>query len=115
MASSNIFAGSDSTSVSISAFLYHVLRNPECKRKLIEEVDASAKANNISHGTVFDLEVINNMPYLQACMYEALRCHPAVGVSLGRVVPPAGLKIGEQYIPGGVSRSLRTRLHADTV
>ena len=115
MASSNIFAGSDSTSVSISAFLYHVLRNPECKRKLIEEVDASAKANNISHGTVFDLEVINNMPYLQACMYEALRCHPAVGVSLGRVVPPAGLKIGEQYIPGGVSRSLRTRLHTDTV
>lgn len=115
MAASNIFAGSDSTSVSISAFLYHVLRNPGCKQKLIEEVDASAKAENIGHGTVFDLEVINNMPYLQACMYEALRCHPAVGVSLGRVVPPVGMKIGGQYIPGGVSLSLSQHLHTDTV
>ncbi|KAH6658877.1 cytochrome P450 family protein [Truncatella angustata] len=101
MAASNIFAGSDSTSVSISAFLYHVLRNPDCKRKLIEEVDAKAEAENVSRGAVFDLDVINNMPYLQACMYEALRCHPAVGVSLGRVVPPVGMKIGGQYIPGG--------------
>ena len=115
MAASNIFAGSDSTSVSISAFIYHVLSNPECKRKFIEEVDATAKAENMSHGQVFDLDVINNMEYLQACMYEALRCHPAVGVSLGRVVPPGGLNIGDQYIPGGVSLSPKRRLHTDTV
>jgi hypothetical protein len=103
MAASNIFAGSDSTSVSISAFLYHTLRNPEVKKKLIEEINEHAAKHNIPHGTVFDLEIINNMPFLQACMYEALRCHPAVGVSLGRVVPPSGLQIGEQFIPGGVS------------
>ena len=115
MAASNIFAGSDSTSVSISAFLYFVLRNSDCKQKLIEEVDSRAKAESISHRTVFDLEVINNMPYLQACMYETLRCHPAVGVSLARVVPSDGMKIGGQYIPGGVSLSLRRRLHTNTV
>lgn len=115
MAASNIFAGSDSTSVSISAFLYYVLRDPGCKQKLIEEVDASARAENISHGTVFSLEVVNNMPFLQACMYEALRCHPAVGVSLGRVVPSVGMKVGGQFIPGGVSLSLRISLHTNTV
>ena len=115
MAASNIFAGSDSTSVSISAFLYHVLRNSDCKQKLTEEVDASAKAEKIDHGTVFDLEVVNNMPYLQACMYEALRYHPAGGIFLGRVVPPGGMKIGGQYIPGGVSLSPKTRLHTDTI
>ncbi|KID78805.1 Cytochrome P450 family protein, partial [Metarhizium brunneum ARSEF 3297] len=101
MAASNIFAGSDSTSVSISAFLYHTLRNPEVKKKLMDEIDEHAAKNNIPRGAVFDLEIINNMPFLQACMYEALRCHPAVGVSLGRVVPPSGLQIGEQFIPGG--------------
>ncbi|KFY24339.1 hypothetical protein V491_02193 [Pseudogymnoascus sp. VKM F-3775] len=105
MAASNIFAGSDSTSVSISAFLYYVLRDPRCTQKLVEEVDASAKAENISHGTVFSLEVVNNMPFLQACMYEALRCHPAVGVSLGRVVPSVGMKVGGQFIPGGTAIS----------
>jgi cytochrome P450 len=102
MAASNIFAGSDSTSVSISALLYHTLRNPEVKKKPIDEVNEHAAKNSIPHGTVFDLEMINNMSFLQACMYEALRCHPAVGVSLGRVVPPSGLQIGEQFIPGGV-------------
>lgn len=103
MAASNIFAGSDSTSVSISALLYHTLRTPKVKKKLIDEINGHAAKNNIPHGTVFDLEIINNMPFLQACMYEALRCHPAVGVSLGRVVPPSGLQIGQQFIPGGVS------------
>lgn len=102
MAASNIFAGSDSTSVSISAFLYHTLRNPGVKKRLIEEINEHAAKHNIPHGTVFDLEVINSMPFLQACMYEALRCHPAVGVSLGRVVPPSGLQIGKHSIPGGV-------------
>ncbi|KAL3452899.1 cytochrome P450 [Aspergillus insuetus] len=101
MAASNIFAGSDSTSVSISALLYHTLRTPKVKKKLIDEINEHAAKNNIPHGTVFDLGTINNMPFLQACMYEALRCHPAVGVSLGRVVPPSGLQIGEQFIPGG--------------
>jgi cytochrome P450 len=103
MAASNIFAGSDSTSVSISAFLYHTLRNPEVKKKLIDEINENAAKHSIPHGSVFDLDIINNMPYLQACMYEALRCHPAVGVSLGRIVPPSGMQIGEQFIPGGVS------------
>lgn len=103
MAASNIFAGSDSTSVSISAFLYHTLRNPEVKKKLTDEINEHAAKHNVPHGTVFDLEIINNMPFLQACMYEALRCHPAVGCNLGRVVPAAGLQIGDQFIPGGVS------------
>ena len=114
MAASNIFAGSDSTSVSISAFLYYVLRNPDCHKKLIEEVDASAKAGGIEHGSVFTLEVVNNMPFLQGCMYEALRVHPAVGVNLGRVVPPVGMKIGSQHIPGGVNLSPRMCLLAHT-
>jgi Cytochrome P450 len=87
----------------LEQLLYHTLRNPEVKKKLIDEINEHAAKNNIPHGAVFDLEIINNMPFLQACMYEALRCHPAVGVSLGRVAPPSGLQIGEQFIPGGVS------------
>ena len=39
------------------------------------------------------------MPYLQACMYEALRCHPAVGMSLPRVTPSGGIEIDNRIIP----------------
>jgi cytochrome P450 len=42
------------------------------------------------------------MPYLQACIYEALRMHPAVGMSLPRVVPPDGFEIEGVFLPGGV-------------
>jgi cytochrome P450 len=43
------------------------------------------------------------MPYLQACIYEALRMHPAVGMSLPRVVPADGFEIEGVFLPGGVS------------
>jgi cytochrome P450 len=103
MVASNIFAGSDSTGASISSLLFYVCKNPESKKKLVDEIDAVAKAQNIQRGEVFSLETANGMPYLQACMWEALRCFPAVGMNLGRVVPPSGVEIDGQYIPGGVS------------
>jgi cytochrome P450 len=109
MVASNIFAGSDSTAISISSLLFFVCKNPESRRKLVEEVDAVAKAQNIKRGTVFSLETANEMPYLQACMWEALRCFPAVGMNLGRVTPPSGIEIDGTYIPGGVSISFFVR------
>lgn len=33
MATSNIFAGSDTTAISTRAIIYHLLRNPDCRRK----------------------------------------------------------------------------------
>lgn len=35
-------------------------------------------------------------------MYEALRCHPAVGMSLPRVTPAGGIEIDNRFIPEGV-------------
>ena len=44
-----------------------------------------------------------SMPYLQAVMYEALRLHPAVGMSLPRVTPDEGATIAGTYLPAGTS------------
>ena len=41
------------------------------------------------------------MPYLQACMKEAMRMHPAVGMLLERLVPPEGAELGGLWLPGG--------------
>jgi cytochrome P450 len=102
MVASNIFAGSDSTSITVSAFIYHIIKNPQYKARLVAEIDEAAKANNIKHGEIFPIDVGNNMQYLQACLQEAIRCHPAVGMNLGRVAPPQGVEIDGTYIPGGV-------------
>ncbi|KAJ5100513.1 hypothetical protein N7456_006565 [Penicillium angulare] len=104
MAASNIFAGSDTTAISISAIMYHLCKNPQYKQKLLEEIDAEAAAGRISRTNV-PYKVAQNMHYLQVCIQEGLRCHPAVGMSMPRVVPPEGLVVNGKRIPGGVSLS----------
>lgn len=71
MATSNIFAGSDSTAISMRAILYFLGKNPEVKRKLVEEIDASKRDGKLSDPV--KLSEADAMPYLQAVMYEALR------------------------------------------
>lgn len=100
MATSNIFAGSDTIAISIRSIIYYLLKNPEYKRKLVEELDAKKRQGNLS--IPITLEQTKHMPYLQACMYEALRCHPAVGMSLPRVTPAGGIEIDNRFIPEGV-------------
>ncbi len=62
----------------------------------------------VADGTIADRE--NNkvswteaqkLPYLDACIQEALRLHPAAGLILERVVPPQGVDILGHFIPGG--------------
>ncbi|KAI4127866.1 MAG: hypothetical protein LQ347_004420 [Umbilicaria vellea] len=99
MATSNIFAGSDTTAISVRSIIYYLLKNPEYKRKLVEEIDAKKKEGSLT--VPVTLEQTKQMPYLQACMYEALRCHPAVGMSLPRVTPAGGIEIDNRFIPAG--------------
>ena len=99
MATSNVFAGSDTTAISIGAVLYYLCKYPACKGKLLEEIEATQREGRL--GDTVSLEVARNMPYLQACIQEALRCHPAVGMSLPRVTPPEGIYVDSTFIPGG--------------
>ena len=100
MASSNVFAGSDTTAISTRSVIYHLLKNPKCKRKLVEEIDMQMKEVGLTKPIT--LEQTKHMPYLQACLYEGLRLHPAVGMSLPRVTPLGGIEIDGQFIPEGV-------------
>lgn len=99
MATSNIFAGSDTTAISTRAIIYYLLKNPDCKRRLIEEIDTMKSQGKLSDPIT--LAEADKMPYLQAVMYEALRLHPAVGMSLPRVVPEGGATIAGKYLPAG--------------
>jgi cytochrome P450 len=100
---SMIFAGSETTAISLSAVFHHILQNPRVYKKLMAELDQAAK-----DGTIADRE--NNkvswsetqkLPYLDACIQESLRMHPAAGLILERVVPAQGIDILGHFIPGG--------------
>ncbi len=103
MATSNVSAGSDTTAISTRSVIYYLLKNPKYKRRLIEEIDTYRRDGTLTEPIT--LEQTKHMPYLQACLYEGLRCHPAVGMSLPRVTPPGGIKIDGRYIPQGVGSS----------
>ena len=101
MATSNIFAGSDTTAISTRSVIYHLLKSPECKRKLLQEIDTQMKEAKLTE--LFTFEQTKGMLYLQACLYEGLRLHPAVGMSLPRVTPPGGIEVDGRFIPEGLS------------
>jgi cytochrome P450 len=100
MATSNIFAGSDTTAISTRAIIYYLLKNPQYKQKLIDEIDEFQRQGKLSDAV--KLSEADAMPYLQAVMYEALRCHPAVGMSLPRVTPAGGFTIAGTFLPENV-------------
>ncbi|KAK5073829.1 hypothetical protein LTR64_007031 [Lithohypha guttulata] len=100
MGLSNIIAGSDTTAVSLSSVLYHLIKTPRAMQKLRDEVKSAEEQGRLAPDTV-SFAVSQEMPYLQACIKEALRVHPAVGLPLWRVVNQGGAEINGEYMPAG--------------
>ena len=103
MAVSMAFAGSETTGISLAAIFYFLLKNPQCYQRLMDEIDAAVHNQIIQDratGLVSWAES-QKLTYLDACVKEALRLHPAVGLPLERVVPAQGATICGEHIPGG--------------
>lgn len=100
---SNVGAGSDTTAISLSAFLYYLYTNRDKLQILRKEIDTQAAAGRVSDPITF--QEAQALPYLQAVIKEVLRLHPAVGTILPRVVPPGGLELSGYYFPPGVCDS----------
>ncbi|KAF2102472.1 cytochrome P450 [Rhizodiscina lignyota] len=92
---SMVLAGSDTTAWTLSAFFYYVLRTPGVYSKLVKEIrDAGATG-------LFPYTQTQKMPYLDACIKETFRMHPAGRFGSERVVPREGATICDEHIPGG--------------
>ena len=97
----NVGAGSDTTSISLAGIMYHLIGNSEAYAKLRQEIDDAAAQGKASNPVTFAES--QAMPYLQACIKEGLRLHPATGLPLMRIVPAGGATIAGQYFHEGVS------------
>lgn len=103
MAVSMAFAGSETTAISLSSIFYFLLKNPRCMEKLVAELDEKTKQGyfeNTDSGLVTWTES-QGLPYLDACVKEAFRVHPAPGLPLERIVPPQGAEIAGHFVKGG--------------
>lgn len=96
---SNLSAGSDTTSITLSGILYHLLKNPATLAKLREEIDTAASEGRISDPITW--KEAQTLPYLQAVVKEGLRCHPATGFTMPRDVPKGGREIMGEMVARG--------------
>ncbi|KAI8635632.1 cytochrome P450 [Xylariaceae sp. FL1651] len=103
MATSMAFAGSETTAISLSAVFYFLLRNPPVLAKLRAELDDAARAGAFADNEVGIVTWAESqrLPYLDACVKEAFRMHPAAGLPLERIVPEPGMDIAGRYVKGG--------------
>ncbi|EXJ58261.1 hypothetical protein A1O7_05686 [Cladophialophora yegresii CBS 114405] len=102
MTTSIALAGSDTTAISLAAVFYYLLINPECYEKLNREIDESIATGLISDASgIITWTDAQKLPYLHACIQETFRIHPAIAMILERLVPPQGMEIAGEFIPGG--------------
>ncbi|EON66251.1 hypothetical protein W97_05644 [Coniosporium apollinis CBS 100218] len=92
-------AGSDTSATVIRALFLYLITSPLVLAKLRSEIDDAIRDGRIS-SPIRDSEA-RQLPYLQACIREALRIHPPVTGILEKVVPPEGDTVNGVFIPGG--------------
>ena len=102
MAVSMAFAGSETTGISLAAIFYYLLKNPPCYQRLMEEIDTAVSSHMIRDRSTRLVSWADSqkLSYLDACVKEAFRLHPAAGLPLERIVPPQGADICGEHIPG---------------
>ncbi|KAF6764285.1 cytochrome P450 monooxygenase [Ephemerocybe angulata] len=106
-----LIAGSDTTSNSTCAILYHLARNRYAQERLHHELDEHLGAED---ETVATGPQVKCLPYLDACINEALRLHSTSALGLPRVVPEGGLTVRGQFFPEGTVLSVPSySIHRD--
>ncbi|ETS79739.1 hypothetical protein PFICI_09592 [Pestalotiopsis fici W106-1] len=95
----NIIAGSDTTSATLNSILFRIYGDSSCLQRLRDEIDQFPKQGGMTQPISYKESL--QMPYLQACIKEGLRIHPATGLPLFRLVPPGGATIAGVNFPAG--------------
>ncbi|KDE09272.1 hypothetical protein MVLG_00590 [Microbotryum lychnidis-dioicae p1A1 Lamole] len=95
-----LIAGSDTTSNSSCAIMYYIVKNPRVHKKLQAELDEAFGAGGMDG--VLDYADVKALPYLQACINEALRRHSTSGMGLPRLMTQETEVCGEVFKAGTI-------------
>jgi cytochrome P450 len=101
MMTSNVFAGSDTTSIALRAIFLNLMRHPRVLAKLRTELQERRTQGKL--GTLVSAAEADPCRYLQAVIYESLRVFSPAAFIFDRDVPVEGMTICGRYVPGGVS------------
>jgi len=101
-------AGHDTITSTLTSILYYIFSSPSALARVRNEL-----ANAISTGALPDPkldddaayanydDIVTALPYLSACIKEAMRLHPVVAMNMVRKVPAHGTEINGFVLPAG--------------
>lgn len=90
-------AGSDTTSIVLSAAFFYLARRPEIQAKLANEVLSTFS----SYDEIRSGSKLQSCKYLTAFLQEAMRMTPPVSAEPSREVLPGGTTVEGHFIPAG--------------
>ncbi|XP_077527286.1 putative cytochrome P450 49a1 [Haemaphysalis longicornis] len=96
-----VIGGSDSTAAAATFTLYRLAINPDAQEKARQEVLSSSCKDSDSAAS----ENPNHLPYLKACIKEALRFHP--------VIPGVNRKISHDVVMSGYKVPAETLMRTE--
>jgi cytochrome P450 len=99
-----IIAGSGTVSTALTNVWYYLLRAPDCYKRLREEVDAHFPQGE----EPLDQERLAAMPYLNACINEAMRLQSPIPCGSQRTALKGGCVVGSNFISEGTNIALNT-------
>ncbi|EXJ75668.1 uncharacterized protein A1O5_00175 [Cladophialophora psammophila CBS 110553] len=107
-ASTNIVAGSDTITISLTGILYRLLRNPDKAAKLVAEVRRPSLGDSTS------FKDVQKLPYLDGCIKEGMRLTTPFAGPLPRISPRKGFEVAKHYIPPGtIVNVMQCQIHMD--
>ncbi|KAK6358699.1 hypothetical protein TWF730_008021 [Orbilia blumenaviensis] len=94
---STVAAGMDTTGHALNYAIYYLTKNPDAEKRLLEELKSvmPTPTSDVKE------EVLEGLPFLQACIKESLRFSHGVPGPLPRDVPAGGTTLLGYYLPGG--------------
>lgn len=106
--STNVGAGSDTISCSAQSFIYHMIRLPGAWERARAEILDAQESRGDCKGSVVSFADSQKLPYLQACIREALRIFPPAPMGLVRRAGAGGLTVGSRSFPKDTLLSVRS-------
>jgi cytochrome P450 len=97
-------AGSDTTSVALTAILGYLVRHPDIYSAVQEEVDEAFETGQLIRPVTYAMGT--KLLLTQACIKETLRLHPPISMSLPRIVPAGGTIIDNRFLAAGTEVSV---------
>lgn len=92
----------------LQSFVYHMIKNPSSWRRLQSEIEA-AQSQGYCRDRVVSFKDSQRLPYLRACVHEAVRMFGPSPFGLSRIAPAGGLLIGNTHIPEGTILSINPK------